>query len=53
MTRQMKEGGPELPCMTRIKNESANIVNKNDDNERPFFLENYANCPFYDEIMLQ
>ena len=39
MTRQMKEGGPELPCMTRIKNESANIVNKNGDNERPFFLK--------------
>ena len=29
-------GGPELPCITRIKNESANIVNKNDDNERLF-----------------
>ena len=36
------------------KNESSNIqtVNKNDDNER-LFVEYYADCLFYDEIMLQ
>ena len=38
--------------MARIKNESANVVNKKMI-MRDYFVENYANCPFYDEIMLQ
>ena len=33
-----------------LKNESAN--KKNDDNER-IFVEYYADCLFYDEIILQ
>ena len=45
----INKGGPELPCMTTIKNESAN---KNDDNEIIFCGKLYR-LSFYYKIMLQ
>ena len=48
------KGGPELPCITGTKNESANIVTI-----QPLpviemmIVRDYADCSFYDKIMLQ
>ena len=45
------KGRPELPCMARIKNESANIVKMMIVGD--YFIKNYAGCLFYNETMLQ